>query len=1118
MAAEDVVISGVGGHFPECDNMQEFQEALFAGTEVITDNAERWKPGRLGLTAKTGKVSGIEKFDTVFFGMHRKLTDATDPMSRVLMERVFEAIVDAGLNPVVLRGTRTAVFIGSALSESENIFIQTTAENGFGIMGHNRSMMANRVSYYFDFKGPSYALDTSFCSGMSALELGKRAIECGECDNAIVGTATLSFHPEITQHFHDLGQICADGVTKPFHKDGNGWVRSEAAICMLLQRRSAAHRVYASVEYVKVKKHSEGHQAPLLVTDPRHFANHLTEFYDELFAATGITADDIAYLEAEGSGFKPRDEAEVAAVDAGLCSRRTRPLPMGSIMGQFGHSEASSGLTMLSKLLVALDSGVIPATRNVTADTVNPALRAVVEGRLQLVLENTPLPGPIVAMNNFGVANLFSHVVLRANPREKAPPRAEEAVVLDVAMPERADGGLLRLEPIPRIVFVSARNEDALNNAVAKLHAVTRDDPEYARLLQDVYGTHIQGHLQRAYTFLPKTEGLPFEAALRDVLPEPRPRSARWVSTSVLEERWGEPLARTSSAEYHTNNLLSPVYFAEGSRKIPKDAICIEIAPHGLLQAILRRSLDAAVTNVPLASRDAPDGAVFLMQAIGKLYLAGLNPNVYNLYDPIEYPVSRGTGMLSPLVDWDHSETWYTGRYCQQTQFIPAEKHIPIRGLDPAYTPYRRINDEEAVPVVFEDVHFYNIVDMPVVEAELVYVLYQRGSGHFEVSKDMRILATGRAFVQQDGAKGMAKLWSSVPPTPDDEERVVMDEDEVYDELQRKGLKVTGKLRAIRQVVVSPSGATGRVANRDSHMLLLDTLLQLCSLMDAERTSELRVPRRVRRVIVDSDRSWLCADAPEGDAVQEAAAAEDGKDPKEDELVFRMHHSTETIRCANIEVQGVRMRPYAAHSVARLAVDVEQFVRHGDRPAPLQHADEFVSAALQLAGQQMALHPLCRQSTETLVGVLDEGCPLYDALREGAKRFGTVLVRRVTPQGAAACDLLVAADAALGYSLLAPHAVLLAVQAPGAPPAPTDAAVLLRQTLGSLRLALYKKPQPATGVPSHVVEVRCSSQLAGMEVAPAGITYLVWRSMPDQSIPVTVKDYIRVLPGAHRIR
>jgi len=95
-------------------------------------------------------------------------------------------------------------------------------------------------------------------------------------------------------------------------------------------------------------------------------------------------------------------------------------------------------------------------------------------------------------------------------------------------------------------------------------------------------------------------------------------RSSRWVSTSVPEELWDTPLAKTSSPEYHTNNLLSSVLFEEGSTKIPADAIVIEIAPHGLLQAILRRSLKESCINIPLTKRGVEDGAFFLLKAIGK--------------------------------------------------------------------------------------------------------------------------------------------------------------------------------------------------------------------------------------------------------------------------------------------------------------------------------------------------------------------------------------------------------------------------------------------------------------------------------------------------------------------
>ena len=102
------------------------------------------------------------------------------------------------------------------------------------------------------------------------------------------------------------------------------------------------------------------------------------------------------------------------------------------------------------------------------------------------------------------------------------------------------------------------------------------------------------------------------------MVPDPKARSARWISTSVPEERWNSKLAQYCSAEYLTNNLLSPVLFEEASVHIPDNAIAIEIAPHGLLQAILRRSLSAECTNIPLTQRGNPQGLCYLLAAIGK--------------------------------------------------------------------------------------------------------------------------------------------------------------------------------------------------------------------------------------------------------------------------------------------------------------------------------------------------------------------------------------------------------------------------------------------------------------------------------------------------------------------
>ncbi|KAI5651690.1 acyl transferase domain-containing protein [Phthorimaea operculella] len=143
---------------------------------------------------------------------------------------------------------------------------------------------------------------------------------------------------------------------------------------------------------------------------------------------------------------------------------------------------------------------------------------------------------------------------------------------------------------------------------------------------------------------------------LNEVIKSPKRRSERWLSTSVPQERWEE--AQYCSPMYHTNNLLSPVLFEEVSRLVPAGAVVVEVAPHGLLQAILKRSLPADCRNIPLTKRDHPDNTLFFLQAIGQLYMQGCIPKLKNLYPKVKFPVSTETPGLSHLVEWNHSYTW----------------------------------------------------------------------------------------------------------------------------------------------------------------------------------------------------------------------------------------------------------------------------------------------------------------------------------------------------------------------------------------------------------------------------------------------------------------------------
>lgn len=145
---------------------------------------------------------------------------------------------------------------------------------------------------------------------------------------------------------------------------------------------------------------------------------------------------------------------------------------------------------------------------------------------------------------------------------------------------------------------------------------------------------------------------------LQEVIPKPNPRSVKWVSTSVPKSEWNTLKARLCSAEYHTNNLLNPVLFNETASQIPANAVCIEIAPHGLLQAILKRSLPESAINIALTRRGHPDNLELLLGALGKMYNVGLQPQISNLYPKIQYPVGRGTPSISSLVKWDHSTDW----------------------------------------------------------------------------------------------------------------------------------------------------------------------------------------------------------------------------------------------------------------------------------------------------------------------------------------------------------------------------------------------------------------------------------------------------------------------------
>ncbi|GMS81309.1 hypothetical protein PENTCL1PPCAC_3484, partial [Pristionchus entomophagus] len=230
---DDIVISGVSGRFPRAENVDEFADLLLAGEDLVTEDNLRWPPGIYDLPKRHGKIRELRKFDSQFFSVPNKQANFMDPQVRMLLEVTWEALIDAGVNPVDVRGSRTGVFVGCSHSETHDV-ISSDPEtvNGYGLTGCTRSMFSNRISFTFDFRGPSFSVDTACSSSLLALQLAVDAIRLGDCDSAIVAGAHLTLSPAKALQFRRLNMLSDAGSCRSFDESGDGYCRTEGVAAL----------------------------------------------------------------------------------------------------------------------------------------------------------------------------------------------------------------------------------------------------------------------------------------------------------------------------------------------------------------------------------------------------------------------------------------------------------------------------------------------------------------------------------------------------------------------------------------------------------------------------------------------------------------------------------------------------------------------------------------------------------------------------------------------------------------------------------------------------------------------------------------------------------------------
>lgn len=476
---DDVVISGISGRFPESSSVAEFKKNLFEGVDMVNDDPRRWEKGFLGLPERMGKIKDedLQYFDQEFFSIPQKQTECLDPQVRMLLESSYEAILDAGLNPSDIRGSRTGVYVGVSTSDAEEhlVYNQGSA-NGYGQLGCARAIFPSRISYAFDLKGPSYCVDTACSSSMYVFEHAFKDMRSGKCDSAIVAGTNLILKPQMTLQFKHLNMLSPDGKCQSFDKSNNGYVRSDACVVLFLQKAVNAKRIYATV--LNVRTNTDGYKK-LGITYPNgEMQNRLIrETYEEI----NLNPNEVVYVEAHGTGTKVGDPQEVASITDFFCRNRKSPLLIGSVKSNMGHAEAASGLCSIAKVLIAMEEGVIPA--NLHFKVPNPELKGLIDGRLKVVDKHTPWGGGIVGINSFGFGGANVHLILKSNPKPKI---------------------LTPFGKTPKLVLCSGRTLEAVQEILDDA-IVHRDDDEYLALINDIYSKDIPLHYYRGYSVMSTT-------------------------------------------------------------------------------------------------------------------------------------------------------------------------------------------------------------------------------------------------------------------------------------------------------------------------------------------------------------------------------------------------------------------------------------------------------------------------------------------------------------------------------------------------------------------------------------------------------------------------------------